>query len=210
MKKEAPGGRLRIDAAGDALEMHLLGSSSLTRSTNPFTLRLSRSSFQTTRVSASRKWDSASFSPGRRLSRTQNRPFGSIRSGLDPFLVKEGFREPNYAASRLLSSAQREELLPFPTEEVDLIRNYTFSAHDLAVIRRCRGDHNRLGFSVQLCYLRFPGRLLGLDEVPYPPILGMAAAQLKVPTGAWNFYAEREETRREHLSISEMRHTAKR
>jgi len=27
----------------------------------------------------------------------------------------------------------------------------------------------------------------------------MAAAQLKVPTGAWNIYAEREETRREHL-----------
>jgi hypothetical protein len=46
----------------------------------------------------------------------------------------------------LLTAAQREELLAFPTEEVDLIRNYTFSAHDLAVIRRCRGDHNRLGF----------------------------------------------------------------
>jgi Domain of unknown function (DUF4158) len=27
----------------------------------------------------------------------------------------------------------------------------------------------------------------------------MAAAQLKVPTGAWHFYAERHETRREHL-----------
>ena len=44
-----------------------------------------------------------------------------------------------------------------------------------------------------------PGRLLALDEVPHPPILGMAAAQLKVPTGAWHFYAERHETRREHL-----------
>ena len=30
----------------------------------------------------------------------------------------------------LFTSAQREELLPFPTEEVDLIRYYTFSAHD--------------------------------------------------------------------------------
>ena len=27
----------------------------------------------------------------------------------------------------------------------------------------------------------------------------MAAAQLKVPTGAWHFYAEPHETRREHL-----------
>jgi Domain of unknown function (DUF4158) len=32
----------------------------------------------------------------------------------------------------LLTSAQREELLAFPTEEVDLIRHYTFSAHDLS------------------------------------------------------------------------------
>jgi hypothetical protein len=115
------------------------------------------------------------------------------------FLENEGFREGSMPRRELFTPVQREELLAFPAEEVDLIRNYTFSAHDLAVIRRCRGNHNRLGFSVQLCYLRFPGRLLGLDEVPYPPILGMAAAQLKVPTGAWNFYAEREETRREHL-----------
>jgi TnpA family transposase len=99
----------------------------------------------------------------------------------------------------LLTLAQRDELLAFPTEEADLLRHYTFSTHDLAVIRRHRGDHNRLGFAVQFCYLRFPGRLIALDEVPYPPILGMAAAQLKVPTGAWPFYAERHETRREHL-----------
>src|SRR5258708_21479548 len=41
--------------------------------------------------------------------------------------------------------------------------------------------------------------MTAVGDAPYPPILGMAAAQLKVPTGAWNFYAEREETRREHL-----------
>jgi TnpA family transposase len=68
----------------------------------------------------------------------------------------------------LLTSAQREELLAFPTEEVDLIRHYTFSAHDFAVIRRCRGGHNRLGFAVQLCYLRFPGRLITFNVTPAP------------------------------------------
>jgi hypothetical protein len=99
----------------------------------------------------------------------------------------------------LLTPAQRDELLAFPTDEADLLRHYTFHTHDLAVIRRRRGDHNRLGFAVQLCYVRFPGRLLALGETPYPPILAMAAAQLKVPTGIWSFYAERDQTRREHL-----------
>ena len=46
----------------------------------------------------------------------------------------------------LLTSAQREALLAFSKEEAELLRHYTFSTHDFAVIRRCRGDHNRLGF----------------------------------------------------------------
>ena len=91
----------------------------------------------------------------------------------------------------LLTSTQRDELLAFPTDEADLLRYYTFNTHDLAVIRRRRGDHNRLGFAVQLCYVRFPGQLLAVGELPYAPILAMAAAQLKVPTGTWSFYAER-------------------
>jgi hypothetical protein len=74
----------------------------------------------------------------------------------------------------LLTPAQREELLAFPTEEVDLIRNYTFSAHDLAVIRRCRGDHNRLGFSVQLCYYAKVGQaLIKAKEAGNDPFLAI-------------------------------------
>jgi hypothetical protein len=44
----------------------------------------------------------------------------------------------------LLTSAQREALLAFPREEAELLRHYTFNTHDFAVIRRCRGNHNRL------------------------------------------------------------------
>ncbi len=46
------------------------------------------------------------------------------------------------------------------------------------MIRRRCGDYNRLGFAVQLCYVRFPDRLLAVSEPPYAPILAMAAAQL--------------------------------
>ena len=67
------------------------------------------------------------------------------------------------------------------------------------MIRQRRGAANRLGFAVQLCYLRFPGIFLGVDEPPFPPLLRMVAAQLKVPVESWNDYGQREQTRREHL-----------
>jgi hypothetical protein len=37
---------------------------------------------------------------------------------------------------------------------------------------------------VQLCYLRFPGIFLGVDDPPFLPLLRMVAAQLKVPVEA--------------------------
>ncbi|MEH5785883.1 DUF4158 domain-containing protein, partial [Citrobacter freundii] len=78
-------------------------------------------------------------------------------------------------------------------------RHYTFNETDLSVIRQRRGAANRLGFAVQLCYLRFPGIFLGVDDPPFLPLLRMVAAQLKVPVESWNHYGQREQTRREHL-----------
>ncbi len=51
---------------------------------------------------------------------------------------------------------------------------------------------------MQLCYLRFPGIILGVDEPPFPPLLRLVA-QLKVGIESWNEYGQREQTRREHL-----------
>jgi hypothetical protein len=42
------------------------------------------------------------------------------------------------------------------TAQRELVRHYTLSERDLVAIRRCRGDHNRLGYALMLCYLRFP------------------------------------------------------
>ena len=66
-------------------------------------------------------------------------------------------------------------------------------------MRQHRGDHNRLGVAVQICYLRFPGRVLAEGERTYPPLLGMVAVQLKLSSSIWDIYAERDQTRREHL-----------
>jgi hypothetical protein len=99
----------------------------------------------------------------------------------------------------LLTAAQREALLAFPDEEENLLQHYVLSVHDLAAVRQHRGDHNRLGFAVQLCYLRYPGRVLAENETPPAALLGMVAAQLQVRSALWDEYAQRDETRCEHL-----------
>ena len=99
----------------------------------------------------------------------------------------------------ILSVAERENLLALPDTQDELIRHYTFSETDLSIIRQHRGAANRLGFAVQLCYLRFPGIILGVDQSPFPPLLKLAADQLKIQVESWKEYGQREQTRREHL-----------
>lgn len=56
-----------------------------------------------------------------------------------------------------LSDVQRSALVGVPTDPESLARYYTLDARDLALIRTKRGEHNRLGYAVQLAYLHFPG-----------------------------------------------------
>lgn len=99
----------------------------------------------------------------------------------------------------VLTPTERAYLLEFPTTEERLIQRYTFSEPDLSVIRQHRGGHNRLGFAVQLCYLRYPGCAMPIDAQPPKPVLLMAAKQLGLDPDLWPQYAQRPETRREHL-----------
>ena len=80
----------------------------------------------------------------------------------------------------ILCAADRGGLLAMPAARDELIQHYTFTEADLALIRQHRGGANRLGFAVQLCYLRYPGVALGADEIPFPPLLRLVAAQLKI------------------------------
>ena len=99
----------------------------------------------------------------------------------------------------ILSAAERISLLALPDTEDELIRHYTFSEADLSLIRQRRGDANRLGIAVQLCLLRFPGHGLLPDASVPSPLLQWISRQLCTDPGCWSQYAEREETRREHL-----------
>ena len=99
----------------------------------------------------------------------------------------------------LLSAAERASLVALPDDEDDLNNCYEFSEHELAVIRRHRGAPNRLGFAVQLCYMRYPGIVLGAGEDPHPPLLRWVAKRLGVSPQGWSKYGRRDTTRREHL-----------
>ena len=100
----------------------------------------------------------------------------------------------------ILSSAERDSLFALPDTQDGLIRHYTLSESDLAIINQHRGASNRLGFAVQLCTMRYPGVMLGADEAPFPPLMKLVAAQLKVAEACWSDYGQRGQTRREHLT----------
>ena len=73
---------------------------------------------------------------------------------------------------RALTEAQLEALFALPITEADLIRHWTLDGADLAVVDRRRGEHNQLGYALQLCAFRYPGRLLrrGSAVLPEPMI----------------------------------------
>ena len=69
---------------------------------------------------------------------------------------------------------------------------------DLAAIRRCRGDHNRLGYALMLCYLRHPGRALRAGERPPVALLAFVAEQISVLPESIDEYLASERNRQRH------------
>lgn len=90
-------------------------------------------------------------------------------------------------------------MIPSDMSEWELGVHYTLSSHDFEVIKRRRCDHNRLGFAVQLCLFRYPGwSLSDMKHVP-ESVLRYIAKQIQVDPSAFLLYAEREQTKHEHM-----------
>src|SRR5271163_2671979 len=79
-----------------------------------------------------------------------------------------------------LTETQIAALFEPSMEQRDLVRHYTLTETDLAMIRRCRGDHSRLGYALMLCYLRHPGRPLRTNERPPAVLVLFVAEQIDV------------------------------
>ena len=97
-----------------------------------------------------------------------------------------------------MTETQIAALFDPPTDQRELVRHYTLSAGDIAVIRRRRGDHNRLGHALMLCYLRHPGRPLRANERPPPALVRFVATQIDVLPESTIAYSE--QNRRRHAA----------
>jgi hypothetical protein len=104
------------------------------------------------------------------------------------------------ARRALLKEHERKTLFDIPVNEDSVIRHYSLSSADLLEIQLRRREHNRLGFAIQLCLMRYPGRPLLANEVPPKAMLDYVAEQVGASSTAFSLYARREETRSNHIA----------
>lgn len=100
----------------------------------------------------------------------------------------------------ILSSTELGSLFEIPDDRAFMLQHYTLSDSDKSIVHQHRGASNKLGFAIQLCYMRYPGVILGINDEPFKPLLFMMAAQLSISVDCWNDYGQREQTRREHIA----------
>ena len=85
-----------------------------------------------------------------------------------------------------------------PPSRMHLERFFFLDDEDRGLIGRRRGDHNRLGFAVQLTTVRFVGTFVA-DPVDVPGgVVEYLAEQLNVAAASMATYTQREKTRLEH------------
>lgn len=107
--------------------------------------------------------------------------------------------------AQILSPAQRAALFDPPSDHAAIERLYTLGPDDLVEVFRRRRPANRIGYAVQLGYLRHPGRAIEPGEVPPAAMLTVLAAQIGCAPDAFADYAARDTTLREHRAAIERR-----
>ena len=104
------------------------------------------------------------------------------------------------ARRRLLPDEQLAPFWAWATDEREIVQHYTLTSADIELIAKKRTGPNRLGFAVLLCAMRYPGRMLGVDETPPAPVLAFIAQQIGVPVASFTAYQARSANRREQIA----------
>lgn len=99
----------------------------------------------------------------------------------------------------ILTARQKSALYDLPTDQPSLLHHYTLGDDDIEHINERRRDENRLGFALQLCALRFPGRMLAPGENIPLEALKFIGAQIGLSGEALLTYAARQQTRHQHM-----------
>ncbi|MBE9045304.1 Tn3 family transposase [Pleurocapsales cyanobacterium LEGE 10410] len=102
---------------------------------------------------------------------------------------------------QFLTKAERERLQSFPEQITpdEIIIFFTLSDKDLTLVKKRSGDHNLLGFALQLGTLRYLSFIPdNFPQLP-PKVIEYVAQQLKVQADAIADYGERSQTRTSQL-----------
>lgn len=105
-----------------------------------------------------------------------------------------------------MTEKQRAALLALPDTEEEVVRRHDLDTSDLAVVAEARTPETRLGYALQLCCLRYPGRYLRRGEVLPAIMLDHIAEQVGVGADALADFARRGATRYEQLAMIKRRH----
>ncbi len=105
-----------------------------------------------------------------------------------------------------MTKMQREKLLELPDTEDEVVRHHSLTADDLAAIAQSRMPETRLGYALQLCCLRYPGRYLRRGEFLPGAMLDHIAEQVGADAEAISLFARRGATRYEQLAAIKQRH----
>ena len=99
-----------------------------------------------------------------------------------------------------MTAAQRNALLALPDTEDAVLRHHHLSPDDLAAVATARTPATRLGYALQLCCLRYPGRHLRRGELLPGVMLDHVAEQVGVEADVIAGFARRTPTRYDQLA----------
>ena len=105
-----------------------------------------------------------------------------------------------------MTERQRGALLALPATEDEVVRHHSLGPDDLAAIAEARTPETRLGYALQLCCLRYPGRHLRHGETLPAIMLDHIAEQIGVEADILAAFARRGPTRYEQLALIKRRH----
>ena len=99
----------------------------------------------------------------------------------------------------ILTARQRNDLMALPTDEGSMLSYYILSDEDIIRIKQKRESHNRLGFAIQLCALRYPGRYLTPEDILPSEFVSFIGRQIGLNEDEISGFTYKLVTRYEHL-----------